>query len=152
MEIEAVLIFEIMGRPPEYVKETLLKLVDTISREKGVRITSKRIEEVRAVENNLFSTFAEVELGVETLSQLMSIIFKYMPSHIEVIKPTEFRMTNFDTNALINEVARRLHYYDEIAKNIMFQNKALEIQLKNSGLKPASNEPVKKQVKKKKRI
>ena len=50
-KIKAAVIFEMMGRPPEHLKETMNKLIDTIGQEKGVNILKKKIHEVKKIED-----------------------------------------------------------------------------------------------------
>lgn len=40
--IRAALVFDIIGRPPEYLTETLGKIIDEIDNEKGVRVNTKK--------------------------------------------------------------------------------------------------------------
>lgn len=139
MSINASIIIEIMGRPADYLKENMLKLVDKMGSEKGVKILGRKISETKKIENSdFFTIFAEIELEFESLKQLILIIFTYMPSHIEITKPEEIRMSNYDLNVLCNEITLRLHNYDEIAKSIIFEKKILENQLKQYGIEPAT--------------
>lgn len=129
-KINVIITIEMMGKPPEHLKDTISKFIEGMNAEKGVKILGKKIYEVKKIENSeLFSTFAEVELELDDIYQLFMIIFTYMPSHIDIIKPEELKMKNSDLNVLCNELTRRLHEYDSVAKTIIFEKKILESQL-----------------------
>ncbi len=138
--IKALVIFEMLGRPAGYLKETLIKFIDKISQEEGIEIVSKKIHEPKRLEkaqSELFTTFSEVEMNFKNMNNLFKIIFVYMPSHIEIISPEELRIKNFDLNTLANELARRLHQYDEIAKRLNIEREILQRQLQQQDVKPA---------------
>jgi hypothetical protein len=132
-EIRAILILEILGRPKEYLIESLNTIIDKMGSEKGVKIEHKKINEPHLVEGqkDLYTTYAEVEVKVDEQFMLVMLVFKYMPSHIEMISPEEFIFKNSEYNDMLNEVTRRLHGYDELAKILQFKNSALENQLKD---------------------
>ncbi len=139
--IKAILIFEMLGRPADYLKETLINFVGKISKEDGIEVTNKNIHEPKKLEESkqeIFATFAETEINFKGIDKLLKIIFVYMPSHIEIISPEELRIKNFDLNALINELIRKLHQYDELAKRLSIERGILQKQLQQQGVKPAT--------------
>ncbi|MBU2053135.1 MAG: hypothetical protein KJ721_02745, partial [Nanoarchaeota archaeon] len=79
--IRAILILEVLGKPPEYLKETLEKLIKQIDDEKGVEVKQKKISEAKKLEDSaknlknfdekkmtsiegFYTNFAEVEVEV----------------------------------------------------------------------------------------
>lgn len=128
-----------MGRPAEHLEKAAEELIETLGKEKGIKITSKVLHELKTVENKdingkiiempeeqkLLSTFAEVELRADDLMSLVNICFKYMPSHIEIVEPENFVINNFEVNSLLNEIAAKMHNYDAIAKSAIMQNQIL---------------------------
>ena len=153
-KIKLMVIVEMMGKPPEHLIQTLSSHVDKMKEEKGIKVIGKKISEPKKIENSdLFSTFAEVELEISDIEQLMMILFRYMPSHIEIIEPESIRINNFDLNTLCNEITRRLHDYDTIAKTIGYENQILQkklIESQSMMLEKPENK-VKKAVKKKRK-
>jgi hypothetical protein len=143
--IKVLIILEIIGRPPEHLKETLEKLIKNIGGEKDVKINSEKIGEAREIkeQKNFYSSFAEIEVEVRDLFTLSLLTFKYMPSHIDIISPENLNMTNNDCNSILNELTRRLHGYDEIAKVLQMQNAQMQQKLQE-----ISSPNNKKQVKK----
>lgn len=115
------LILEILGRPAENVTQALQLLIDKLSKEQNVQVLGKKIHEPRPVEksNDLFTSFAEVEIEFTHMQTLFHILFTYMPSNVEVIKPEHVVLTNQDFNQSANYLMARLHQYDSIAKKLL---------------------------------
>jgi len=149
-KIKAIIMLEILGRPAEHIKKILSEIIDKLSKEKDTILTSKKIAEPKQVEgqDNLFSSFAEIELET-VLEKLMIICFNYMPSHVEIIYPEDLRIKNSDLNMFLNELIRRLHQYDELAKGLMIERQMIAKQIKEGKIK--IEDKGKKKVKRKKK-
>lgn len=138
-DIKAAIIIEMMGRPAEHLKEVMKEFLKKLDSENGIKITAKKIhepKEVTAKDNEgkiikiddsrkVFCTFAEIDLEAKEIFDLIRIVFEYMPSHTEVIYPEEFQFQNFDFTTILNEITKKLHNYDAIAKNALMQNQML---------------------------
>ncbi len=135
--IKAVLIIEVMGKPPEHLTETLNSLIEHIDKEKGVSVKSKKLNEPVALKerNDFFTSFAEVEVEVEQILHLAILMFKYMPSHVEVAEPELIALTNSGWTDILSELTRRLHGYDEVAKILQYQNGVMKKKLQEMGVK-----------------
>ena len=129
--IRTQIIIEILGKPQEYVMEMLDKMLKQMDEEKGVKVIGHFISEIKKVDesSDFFSGFMDIELETETLDYLMVVCFKYMPAHIEIITPEIVSLKNNEMNAFFNELVRRLHAYDEIARVLQIQNQELEYAL-----------------------
>lgn len=134
-KINAIIMLEVMGRPASYVKKSLSEIAESINKEKGIKITKKKINSPKKIENSLFLSFAEIELEAENIASLSRIIFLYMPAHIDIIKPQELRTSNYDLNSLFNEIIRKLHEYDALAKAMIFEKNIILNQLEEKGIK-----------------
>lgn len=136
--IRAVMVLEIIGRPPEHLTETLEELIKKIDDERGVRVVEKKINEPillkdKTGEENkqgFYTTFAEIEVEVEEIINLVALMFKYMPAHIEVIEPELIVLSNSGWNEVLNELTRRLHGYDEVARILQVEKEVLETKLR----------------------
>ncbi len=135
-KIQVVFILEILGKPAEHIKKTLSEIVGKLGKEKNVKIISKRLAEPKPFkeQENLFTTFAEVELET-SLQQLMLLVYGYLPSHIDIIRPEDLKIKNSDLNLFLNELSRRLHQYDELAKAFMINQQILAKQIKEGRIK-----------------
>ena len=129
-KVNAILMVEILGRPPEHVKKILSEIIDKMAKEKDVEIISRQIAEPKLIEGqeNLFTSFAEVEVKTN-LRQMLLLIFGYMPSHIDIITPERLSLQNSELNMLLNELTRRLHQYDELARAVLIERQAMAKQL-----------------------
>ena len=144
--IRVLMILEVLGRPPEHLTETLENLIKQIDEEKGVTVKKKEIKEPLPMENkvgsldkggsekikteNFYTSFAEIELEIEEVMYLAMLMFKYMPAHIEIISPELIALTNNGWNEILNELTRRLHGYDEVARVLQVEKEILERKLK----------------------
>ena len=119
--LTAKFIIEILGRPAEHLKAALTELVDKLGTENGVAVLNKEIHEPKKVEkaDNLWTTFADVEMKFETLPVFFNAIMTYLPAHIEVYEPESFKLNTFEVNEFANFVVSKLHNYDALAKRIM---------------------------------
>ena len=156
--IAAVMILEAIGKPPEHLTEALENLIKEIEKEKGVTILTKKINEpvLMKDQKDFYTNFAEVEVDIEEIMQLAGLMFKYMPAHIEIISPEVLPMTNTGWNDILNELTRRLHAYDEVARILGVEKDILEKKLRaawgqnnEEAEKPKEKETKKKSTKKK---
>jgi len=160
-KIKATLVFEMMGRPKEHVASTMEKLIEVINNEKGIKVSNKRLHEIKQVENKdkdgkpipatpgseLFTTFSEVDVEVDKIINLISLCFRFMPSHVEVVEPDSFVLNNFELNSILNEIVLKLHNYDAIAKAALMQNQILVNKLQIMAGKKLNQEPTTQQAK-----
>ncbi len=133
-KIKAFFIFEILGRPAEYIKEALGKIIDEFERLPGIKVLKKTIYDAKPVEKtkakDLFTSFAEAEIGADKIEEILLIIFNSLPSHVEILEPAEYRLKNFELSTLLTEITKKLHQYDEIAKTSILEKNALLNKLK----------------------
>lgn len=144
-KIKAMFIFEILGKPPEFIIESLETHIKNLEKIKGIKILNKKINEPKPLDkqkiynekklkpeeiSNLYTSFAEVEIEVDSLSLLFSVCFLVLPSHIEIIQPDELRYKNFELSLTISELAVKLHKYDEVVKILTMEKQHLENQLR----------------------
>ncbi len=130
--IGAVLILEVLGRPPEHLTETLGELIGKIDSEQGVKVISKKINEPVLMKDrkDFYTNFAEIEIEVEDILDLGRLMFKYMPSNIEIVSPELIVLTNNGWTDILSELVRKLHGYEEIARIIQIEKTVLENKLK----------------------
>jgi len=144
--IKVIFILEIIGKPKEHLVATLEKLIENMNKEKGIKILEKKIKEPIEMKNNkdFFTTFAEIEIEAEEILQIAILMFKYMPSNIEIIEPELIALSNNGWNELLNELTRRLHAYDEVARVLQMQTAKLQRELKEHGFEIKDGKLVKK--------
>lgn len=168
-KVHALMILEIIGKPKEFLLETLENLVKQMDSEQGVVVKSKNIKEPKKVEektqiadasggkfkvegqNDFYVSFAELEIETENLFNLIFLMFKYMPAHVEIFSPELIALTNTGLNDILNELIRKLHGYDEIARVLQVEKAILENKLKGLLNQNPEVKKADKPVKKKKR-
>lgn len=145
MRIRTLFIFEILGKPAEHIKESLVKLVDGLEKQKGIEIVRREIHDTKKAESkvevspeskdsgtdkivvsdDLFSTFAEVEVETEDINLILAIVLNMLPAHVEIIEPSEYRFKNFELSSFLSELTVKIHRYDEMAKMMLFERDSL---------------------------
>tara|TARA_Y100000310_G_scaffold333996_1_gene412723 strand:- start:1379 stop:1951 length:573 start_codon:yes stop_codon:yes gene_type:complete len=134
--INAIVIMEVIGKPPEHLKATLEEIVQKMGEEKGVTIKESKINEpvLMKDQEEFYTTFAEIEVEVEDIMVLNLLMFKYMPAHMEVVSPEIVTLTNNGWNEVFNELVRKLHGYDEVVRVLQAQNALMQRKMKELGI------------------
>ena len=133
--IRALFIFEIMGRPPEHIVESLNKLVDQLGEQKGVEIIRKEFREAKRVEeenSDMYTSFAEVELYADDFNLISLIVLNMLPAHVEILEPAEYVFKNFELSTLLTDITVKVHKYDEMAKVMIMEHQNLLSKLKET--------------------
>ena len=121
-KISASLILEILGRPKENVSAALQTVMEKLSQEKGVKILNKTLHEPMPVEkSDLFTSFAEVDVELDSIMAYLVVIFGHMPSNIQITEPEKITFNNIELNEIGNAIVQRLHHYDAVAKNVVVE-------------------------------
>ena len=150
-KVSAILVLEVLGRPPEYLTETLNNLIKTIGEEKGTVVKEAKINtpvELKE-QKGFYASFTEIEVEVEEILYLAILMFKYMPAHVEIVSPANINLPTAGWNDIFNELVRRLHGYEEIAKMMQTEKVILENQLRTL-LETENKKEEKKDIKAKK--
>ena len=126
-KLQAQIIIEILGRPPEHVEEALNTLISRMASEKGVKVLEKVIHKPVLVKDqkNLYTAFAEITLELDAITNLLGIAFAYLPSNIELIYPERIDFGNADLSSILNRLTQRLHSYDAITKKALADKEIL---------------------------
>lgn len=126
------IIIEILGKPSSYIEKVLSLAVDKLAQEKNLELLSKKLHPAKLVPDakEVFTVFAEVELLVNGMAKIVDIIFDYMPSSIEIVEPTSMNFKLEDANALLNDLALKMHQYDALAKQFRLERDFLAKKLK----------------------
>lgn len=131
-KIRAMMILEVLGRPQEFLTETLNNMIKQIDGEKGIKLVEKKINPPVLMKNqkDFYTSFAEIEVEAENMLYVAILVFKYMPAHVEIVSPQNVSMTNADFDDILNELTRRLHGYEEIARMMQAEKIILENKLR----------------------
>jgi len=134
-KIKALFIFEVMGKPPEHIIDSLEKLVLKLDEQKGIEIIRKEIHDAKKVEeenSDMHTSFAEVELFADDINLISLIVLNMLPAHIEILEPADHVFKNFELSSLLSDLTLKVHKYDEMAKVMMFERQNLLTKLKET--------------------
>jgi hypothetical protein len=135
-ELTAIMVIEVLGRPVEHVNSVISDLINRLEKEAGIKLIKKKVAEPKQIEQ-LFSTFCEVEIKVESLHRLIEVCMDYLPSSVEIVEPEKIELKLQDGNAVINYLLAKLHKYEEIVQVLNAEREIMYNQLAAKGEKPA---------------
>lgn len=130
-KVRAIMIIEIAGRPIEYIKDTLKAHIEQLRDLKDKKLINYTISEAKKIEaeQEIYTCFAEVEIETDNLAKMVEIVFDFLPSSIEILEPSHLDLDLNESTVFLNDLAGRLHKYDEVAKVAQLQNQQLSAQL-----------------------
>ncbi|MBI2549700.1 hypothetical protein HYV83_00780 [Candidatus Woesearchaeota archaeon] len=123
-------VIEIVGAPKEHVEGTLRLVLKQLREETGTIVLGGKVHEPKA-QGPFFSTFAELQVLVKNFAALVNICFNYMPSSVEIVEPTQFKLAPLEFSNLFNDLLGRLHEVDMRLKNTNAANALLDKNLYN---------------------
>lgn len=133
--LQVRVIFEMLGKPKEHIEETIKKYVDKIKTDINIEVYKEHYGEAKEQEDNLWSTFAEIEMLVKSMDKLTWLCVNFMPASIEIIEPEKKLYTNRELGLWINDVLSRLHEISMMTRSLTskdkFMAKTLGTLLKN---------------------
>lgn len=102
------------------LKKHMDKISEALKKEPNFTVYSTTIAEiVEDKENDMFSSFIEVNLSVKDFPSLVRFLFYYAPSSIEVIKPSKIEFSNYEfQEGLISLTEIFQKYAEFISKNL----------------------------------
>jgi len=120
-------IIEVVGRPKEYVEETVRNYIEKIKKEEKLDIVKSEFAEVKKqkdekTKEEFWGTFAELELWIKNLSSLVEFCFDYMPSSVEVIEPKEVHLKEHEVSGLMNDLQGNLHRMNMMVRQVTAEN------------------------------
>jgi len=119
------IMLEILGAPQKHVEDTLNLVLKRLREEKDVYVLVESPQPAKPHEN-LFSAFAESDILFKDFQTLVRIIFDYMPSSIDIIKPNNFKLPSIEVASFVNDIIAALHNIDYKLKDARASNVLLE--------------------------
>ncbi len=114
-------IIEVLGKPKEYVEDSIKKYIEHIKEDSELVILHEEYSDTKE-QGKLYSKFVELELVIKGTAKLIGFCFEYMPSSIEVLKPEHLIQTNSELSNFLNDLQARLHNVDMIVKQLKAEN------------------------------
>ncbi|MBU0958475.1 MAG: hypothetical protein KKB31_00880 [Nanoarchaeota archaeon] len=131
-KIEITMVLEVLGTPKDKLVPALEEIITSLEKEKGVKVIEKNINEPTELKDtkDIYTNFAEVVVKIDSILLLFAIIFKYMPAHLEISSPEKIIFTKNEFNESVNELIRRLHAYDEVARILQIEKAKMNKKIK----------------------
>jgi hypothetical protein len=120
-------VVELMGKPKEHIDTTMVKYLEQMGKEDGLKIIDIQRAEIQKVDTKaedegmlkeMWTTFSEIIMLVKKPEMLTGFCLNYMPASIEIIEPEVVKLTNRDSTKFFNDLQARLHQLDLVAKQV----------------------------------
>lgn len=119
------IIIELMGAPKEHVEDTLRLVLQRLKDEAAVSVISGTVHKPKE-QDKLFASFAELDVLFKDFLVLTRICFDYMPSSIEVVEPSSFKLPAVELSGFLTDMLASLHAVDFRLKDANAANQLLE--------------------------
>jgi len=124
-------LIELLGSPKKHLEDTMNAFIDNIKKNKEYKLLNTEVSKVKEVEKEgdekeIFSTFAELEIGVKQKSDLFDFCFNFMPSSIEIIEPMNVTFTSNEISQYLTDIQGTLHRVDAALKDMNAANNILK--------------------------
>lgn len=117
-------IFEVQGKPKEYVKEALDKMIETIKEEDGIEVVDTKFEDVIEIEegSGIFSYLADAGILTKDFETMISLSLRYGPSVVHFMEPEKISLDMRQMQNILADVGR-------VVQGISQENVKLRLQL-----------------------
>jgi len=129
--VRCKVIVEVLGKPKEHVAKSIRQYVEKIKDDSELIVLKTDFAEPKEQEE-LWSTFADMEMVVKGIPKLIAFCFDYMPSSIQIVKPEELKVQRTTVEDFINDLQARLHQVDMIVKKQKNENDFLRKNMNSS--------------------
>jgi hypothetical protein len=126
LHIRIKAILEVVGKPKQYIEKTLSDYIEKIKQDDNLMIVDSKISDAVEEKDEVWATFAEIELVIKGTTNLVGFCIDYMPSSIEIIKPESFAFESRIFTNFINDIQAKLHRIDLLVKNLSTENTFLK--------------------------
>jgi len=94
-------VVEIIGKPIEHVEKAINNYIEKLKENSKYEVIKEEIAEIKKQDDQeLWATFAELEIKTEKIEDITDFCFNYMPAIIDIISPKEIAFD--DTVPTIN--------------------------------------------------
>jgi len=128
MEQEIVFraVVEVLGKPKEYVETSLQGYIHNLEQNSQFVLLSKQFADAQQQEREqLWASFAELEIKTSSVEHLTGFCFDYMPSVLEIIAPQKIVFDDAQISKFLNDLQAKLHAVDMVAKELQAENSIL---------------------------
>ena len=120
-------VVELLGKPQEHVEKTMKQYIEKLKQDKHYKVLKVEFAEIKKQEKEeLWATFAELEVAASDLIKLTDFCLDYMPSIIEIIEPESLTIPGGEFSFFLNDFQSKLHGVDMVAKHVKAENDVLK--------------------------
>ena len=110
--VHAILYLEAQGLDENILKGTLINTIKKITQFPGVIYGEGEIEKV-IKQNEIYTTYAEIEIVVADIRTLTNITLNFGPSAIEIQKPDEFKISAGEAQIILADISAVVNGFAE---------------------------------------
>ncbi|MFH1589999.1 MAG: hypothetical protein ABIB43_05515 [archaeon] len=122
--IRAIVVFEVVGNPKEYVETALKKHIEKLKLDPNIHIIKEDIESPEQQEQ-FWSTFAEIELLIKNLEKFTWMCMNFMPASIEILEPDSLTFKGRELTNWLNDLLAKMHEIALVSQQVGQQSKAM---------------------------
>jgi len=116
-------IIEVVGKPKEHIEGAFQGYLKQLKEDKNYTVVHEEVAESKALpEDEMWSTFAELEIKTDDMRNILNFCFDYMPSQLEIIEPEELTFDDVMLSEMFTDLQARLHSIDMVAKQVKLEN------------------------------
>ncbi|MBT4936253.1 hypothetical protein HOL21_01275 [Candidatus Woesearchaeota archaeon] len=120
-------VIEILGKPQEHVEKSIKEYVKKLKDDDKYEVLEEEFADIKKQEDqDLWATFAELEVKTSSLQDLSAFCFEYMPSLMEIIEPKKMNLTDSNVSEFLSDLQSKLHQIDMVAKHVKMENDMLK--------------------------
>lgn len=124
-KLKARMTIEIIGSPVEILPKFLQKVMIKFKERGGVSVFKEVYLDPTKVSDKMFSSFVEVECGVNAIETLLGLVIDFGPSSVEILEPDEINLKTGEFQAILNDLVIELRKMDAKVREVGMQNFAL---------------------------
>ncbi len=115
--LEVWMVFDVMAATEEAARESLDDHLEKLESERSVSAFAADVDDIREVEqpsaqlDHGYSQVAEVEMEVDSFSELVKMVINYGPTSVDVKSPDRVEMGIGEVRNALNAVAQIMHQF-----------------------------------------
>ncbi|HLD42934.1 MAG TPA: hypothetical protein VJB08_03020 [Candidatus Nanoarchaeia archaeon] len=113
---------QIVGKPKEHIIDTMKQVIKQIKDDPKMKVFKGDLFKP-VQQEQLWSTFAELEILFSDKAALTHFCFDYMPASLDVLRPENLSFKIRDYNEIMASLLERIHQMDMVLKNLSAENR-----------------------------
>ena len=107
------------NKAKEALSNYLKELVNVMNQRENLTVLEDKLEKPKTEGNNIFTSFVEVTVKVETFSEVLGFIIDFGPINIEILEPEGIvGIDSGELEGVTNDFIAKIHEYDKRLKAI----------------------------------